>query len=170
MKKPPQPKYREGKSLIVDNPRCGINIKYDDPTEVSFKALAKRYRSNARNKSDKKKNPNSKTKLWLLTLEEAVYLFKQNCHYCNSPPSQNYNAYKTQKTNRYTSGNIKRCDSAEILYNGIDRIDSNKDYTKDNCVTCCKKCNYAKAEMSTEEFKDWIFKIFNHFLFPEHKE
>jgi len=36
----------------------------------------------------------------------------------------------------------------------IDRINSNKEYTKDNCVICCYWCNNAKTdEFNREEFK-----------------
>ena len=40
--------------------------------------------------------------------------------------------------------------------NGIDRIDSSKDYSSDNCVSCCKICNRAKNDMSVNEFMTWI--------------
>ena len=47
-------------------------------------------------------------------------------------------------------------------HNGIDRIDSSKGYTKDNCVSCCTHCNYAKHEMSVKEFKNFILSVYNH--------
>ena len=40
-----------------------------------------------------------------------------------------------------------------VSYNGIDRLDSSLGYTKDNIVTCCKICNYAKNKMKFEDFK-----------------
>ncbi len=47
---------------------------------------------------------------------------------------------------------------------GIDRIDSKLDYTLDNCVPCCKTCNYLKKDLTFEEFKSHTNKIyeFNH--------
>jgi 5-methylcytosine-specific restriction endonuclease McrA len=39
--------------------------------------------------------------------------------------------------------------------NGIDRVDNNKGYLKENCVPCCKHCNYAKGNLSMEDFSDW---------------
>lgn len=49
--------------------------------------------------------------------------------------------------------------SIEYRYTGIDRVDSNKGYIMGNIQTCCKTCNYAKLQMSDEEFWSWIKKI-----------
>ena len=37
-------------------------------------------------------------------------------------------------------------------FNGIDRLDSNVGYTMDNCVSCCKTCNYMKCSLSVDVF------------------
>ena len=44
------------------------------------------------------------------------------------------------------------------------RMDSKLDYTLDNCVPCCKTCNYLKKDLTFEEFKSHTNKIyeFNH--------
>ena len=42
---------------------------------------------------------------------------------------------------------------------GIDRIDSSKDYSMDNCTPCCSYCNYMKNDLSTETFFSHICKI-----------
>lgn len=68
---------------------------------------------------------------WELTDEEACKLFKQKCHYCNKL----------------------------ININGIDRIDSNKAYTTNNCVSCCKICNVMKNTYSGQEFIDIVIYI-----------
>ena len=47
-----------------------------------------------------------------------------------------------------------------LKHNGIDRIDSSKWYIQDNCVPCCKRCNWAKNELSVEDFKEHIKKIY----------
>ncbi len=39
---------------------------------------------------------------------------------------------------------------------GLDRIDSNKPYTLDNVVPCCKFCNGAKSYGAVEEFTKWL--------------
>lgn len=56
---------------------------------------------------------------------------------------------------------MKRC-------NGIDRIDSSKGYTIDNCALCCRQCNYLKNNMSQDDFADWILSI--HLWAIKHKE
>lgn len=43
---------------------------------------------------------------------------------------------------------------------GIDRIDSKKHYTKDNCVPCCFICNRMKNKYSIKVFMDKIKKIY----------
>lgn len=48
--------------------------------------------------------------------------------------------------------------------NGIDRLDSSIGYVKTNVVSCCTKCNYAKHEMTIDEFKEWIKKIYINFI------
>ena len=44
---------------------------------------------------------------------------------------------------------------------GIDRLDSTKPYTIDNCVPCCSICNRMKNKFSLEVFLDKVEKIHN---------
>ena len=76
-----------------------------------------------------------------LSKEDAMKLFKGNCFYCGSPPS------KIRKRKRM---------NGEFVYNGIDRKDSTKGYTLDNCVSCCTFCNLTKRSTSFDEFIKWI--------------
>jgi hypothetical protein len=41
----------------------------------------------------------------------------------------------------------------------LDRIDSNKGYTKNNVVFCCAKINIMKSDMDVDEFIDLCKKI-----------
>jgi hypothetical protein len=52
------------------------------------------------------------------------------------------------------------CQVKTINFNWLDRIDSSKWYLKDNVVPCCKKCNFAKSDMSKEDFISHINKIY----------
>jgi hypothetical protein len=45
------------------------------------------------------------------------------------------------------------------LYNGIDRVDNTLGYSKENCVSCCKICNYMKQVLTLEEFYSHIRRI-----------
>lgn len=54
--------------------------------------------------------------------EDFIKIISDNCYYCGSPQA-----------------------------NGIDRVDSNKDYILENCVPCCEFCNKMKLDHSIEE-------------------
>jgi len=82
---------------------------------------------------------------WLLTRKQVENIIKQDCYYCGMPPN---NIKKTKNT--INEG---------LKYSGIDRINSNKNYTIDNCVPCCKICNYAKSNMTINRFQKWAIKI-----------
>lgn len=68
-----------------------------------------------------------------------------NCYYCNSEPS-----------------NTIKQNSTEVKYNGIDRVDSTKGYSIDNCVSCCATCNRAKRIMTVKEFLEWVSRVYKH--------
>lgn len=72
----------------------------------------------------------------------------QPCHYCGS-----------EKTNHYKS---KANYCKDFFYNGIDRLDSNKPYQKNNIVPCCKHCNWAKNKQTVEEYEAWIERLIKH--------
>lgn len=84
-----------------------------------------------------------------LTIEEFKILTKKNCTYCGREPF-------TIKTKVSCNG--------IYIYNGIDRVDSSKGYIIENCVPCCKICNYAKRKLSLQEFKEHITKIYFHYI------
>ena len=39
-----------------------------------------------------------------------------------------------------------------VRVNGIDRLDSSKGYTSENCVPCCKSCNFMKGTFDPHTF------------------
>lgn len=86
------------------------------------------------------------TILFDLSYDEFINLTQLNCVYCDGVPS-----------NRITPLNNK--DGGVYVYNGIDRVDSTKGYTKDNCVTCCEICNRAKKDMTIDDFMSWIRRL-----------
>lgn len=79
-----------------------------------------------------------------LTPEESAKLFAGNCNYCGDAPTGTYSRSKYYTT----------------PYNGIDRVNTKKHYTIDNCVSCCRACNVAKHEMSVSEFLNQVEKIY----------
>jgi len=52
------------------------------------------------------------------------------------------------KTPCYYCGEINE----EKQFNGIDRLDSNKNYILENCVSCCSLCNYLKNKIPVDIF------------------
>lgn len=84
-----------------------------------------------------------------LTREQFIELMYQDCSYCGSIPS---NSRKIPVTHEI------------IYYNGIDRIDNTKGYTIENTTACCKRCNMAKNDLSMEEFKNLIKRIYDNII------
>lgn len=68
-----------------------------------------------------------------------------------------FKEFKTflQKPCYYCGGKVKTT--------GLDRVDNSKGYIFDNLVSCCKKCNYGKGQISKEEFINHCKKVANKF-------
>lgn len=49
-----------------------------------------------------------------------------------------------------------------VHFCGIDRIDSNKGYIKDNVVPCCEMCNRMKLDYKFDDWVNKMKKILNH--------
>lgn len=58
---------------------------------------------------------------------------------------------------KLSTGHTKSC--GQFICNGIDRIDSTIGYLKNNCVSCCSKCNYMKMRLDKKEFIEQCIKI-----------
>lgn len=84
-----------------------------------------------------------------LTIEQFAEITKKDCYYCGTKPNQIAKHYSC---------------FGDYIYNGIDRIDNNKGYTIENVVSCCKQCNFAKRDLTTKEFKDWIKNIYEKMI------
>lgn len=89
-----------------------------------------------------------------ISQDSFIRMSRLNCHYCNSKPSQVIRKSGVSKH--------KSC-----LYNGLDRIKPNIGYTEENCVPCCKTCNWFKWTLSEQEFLDHIEKIVMNFGKPQ---
>ena len=79
-----------------------------------------------------------------LTLDEVETLATSDCHYCGAEPSK------------------RKINSTEYKVNGIDRKDSSKGYTSDNCVSCCSICNQMKMDTPYEEFLAQVRRVYEH--------
>lgn len=97
------------------------------------------------------------------SFEKFLELSQMPCYYCGTEKSNRYNpyGYKRALEGRISSEWIEQC---WFEYNGLDRIDSSKNHSEDNIVPCCVTCNIAKSDLTVEEFKEWISKIYNNFI------
>ena len=82
-----------------------------------------------------------------LTKEEATFLFKSNCYYCQRPPHQVQN-------NKGSNG--------AFTYTGIDRVKNDTGYKKDNVVPCCKRCNSWKKALAYDQFRAWVVRVYEN--------
>lgn len=97
-----------------------------------------------------KRNARLKKREFSLTKEEFKILTSSKCYYCNQQP-------QTITKNQNTSNGYYK-------YNGIDRVDNSKGYSIDNCVSCCKRCNFSKHNLSKTEFLNIVKMIYErHF-------
>jgi glutaredoxin len=108
------------------------------PGESGRNALLGKYKQSARERNLE----------WKLTVDEFTILTTQDCVYCGQAPAQHATG---------TRGHAYVY--SQFLHNGIDRIDSSTGYTIENTVSCCKQCNFAKRDLSLEEFRSWLFRV-----------
>lgn len=99
-----------------------------------------------------KRNAKSRNHDFDLSFEEYDNIIQQECAYCGSQPQTNQKLVEER-------GSTKE---PLFYYNGIDRIDSKRGYSIDNCVPCCAKCNYMKRTYEKEEFFSHIKLIYEH--------
>jgi hypothetical protein len=131
----------------VEKEISGSNIKYGKTTscgcsrqlsniDQAVNILLSRYTV----KSDKR---NLKLNI---SRDEFKRLITSSCEYCGQVPSTPVN-YKGKTI---------------LMRNGIDRIDSSKDYVDGNCVPCCWNCNRAKGDLTVEQYKKWLKQSYVH--------
>ena len=109
--------------------------KFKDPYEGAKNDIYIQYKSNARNKR----------RVLSISFSEFCDMISLDCFYCGSPPST-----------------IRKYRGIEIKYNGLDRLDCSKGYTKENVVTCCFLCNRAKNDLSKKDFLDLVTRVYRH--------
>lgn len=83
---------------------------------------------------------------WSLTFDEVSNIINKPCYYCGAVNSN-------KKITKNCQG---------FPYNGIDRVNSLKDYTIDNVVPCCDFCNKAKGNKTKQEFIAWVKRIYQN--------
>lgn len=84
-----------------------------------------------------------------LKFEDFLNLTQEPCYYCGALPNNKQNSSE-DRSSAYAKAN------SDFIYNGLDRFDNSKPHQLDNVVPCCKYCNYAKRELSFEEFDEFM--------------
>lgn len=84
---------------------------------------------------------------WALSVSDVEEIIFQNCFYCGIPPTQ-----------------LKKLPHSQdgLRYNGIDRINNQIGYIKDNVVPCCGICNSAKNDLPLDKFREWAIRLATH--------
>jgi hypothetical protein len=121
---------------------CGCyarDIKKLDDGESAINRTLINYSSNAKNRGYD----------FNLTKDEFLEIVSKDCYYCSSTPSN-------KTSSKHNTG--------DFIYNGIDRVDNTLGYNYNNCVPCCKICNIAKHDMTSEQFIEWIAKVYNNII------
>jgi len=117
------PAYRVKNGIIKS---CGC-IKSDKKPESFEKRLFHIYKQGAKRRGY----------AWDLGFDEFIDLTKQDCFYCEKPPTDSY-SYLIEGYSRSV--------------NGVDRIINKEGYYAGNVVACCKVCNKMKMDMSMKDF------------------
>ena len=117
---------------------CASSLNRLPDGENSFRQLLASYKNCAR----------TRELSFDLSSEQFRYLTKQSCFYCGTEPAR---VFRTVNP------------TGDYICNGVDRLDSTKGYSEENCVPCCKTCNLMKLDRSVEEFVTACRSIVNHF-------
>ena len=83
-----------------------------------------------------------------LSIAKVKEIIFQPCVYCGSKGN---NIYKKTK-------------HLNILYNGIDRLNSNLGYIEGNVVPCCKNCNIGKNDLPYNVWIEYLNRMSNFYL------
>jgi hypothetical protein len=106
---------------------------YYHSNKKASKARAKKYESTAKGKLNIYRRGSRRRGIrWLLTQREFYKLVSCSCYWCGSEGG------------------------------GVDRIDSKKGYSRENCVPCCKLCNVGKNDSPASVFVNWVLRAADH--------
>ena len=138
-------KHRKRSAEILEEcRRLGkLDSRILEPGLAAKKYIYSVYQRNARNRDLN----------FELSIAEFVAMAEKNCTYCGTKP-----------LNSAKGNAVKKRFNGDWFHNGIDRIDSSVGYELNNCVPCCKYCNWAKRDRSVDEFRDWLSRAFNYFI------
>ena len=91
-----------------------------------------------------KHNADKRNLLYTITIEDFRKLTSSSCYYCNDAPMYSHSGVTC---------------STPYVYNGVDRVDNTIGYVLENCVPCCRICNWMKRTQSQKDFVTKCAKI-----------
>lgn len=92
-----------------------------------------------------KRHAKDRSKEFSISREKFGELLAGSCHYCGREPENELKRMKSKLL--------------QIHYSGIDRYNPDLGYTNENCVSCCYYCNHAKLDLTFDEWKSHLKKI-----------
>ncbi|MEK6878959.1 MAG: hypothetical protein AABY22_05090 [Nanoarchaeota archaeon] len=120
-----QKKCRKPYGILHKKELNQYSIRYRQQHKEYFKQYDKQYRKTAKGRFNEYKSSAKRFgRLFEIDFEFAKKLFFSDCYFCSAKPNP---------------------------VNGIDRLNNDLDYIKDNCVSCCIRCNRVKMNYSVEE-------------------
>lgn len=90
-----------------------------------------------------------------LTLSQLKAVSLLPCVYCGKEPANLF------RLRRMVDG-VYQYGEMQICYSGLDRVDSSRGYVHGNVVPCCGECNYAKQDLSVDDFLASVARIQAH--------
>ncbi len=87
--------------------------------------------------------------IWDLKFKDFKVLITRNCYMCGKEPEP-----KALCRAKYYDKQVK--------FNGIDRVDNSKAYSKNNCKPCCSLCNHIKGKLSKSDIINHIEEILTY--------
>jgi len=103
-----------------------------------------------------------------LDLIDFVALSEANCNYCGCAPEKDMAVQWRKKVaaERLRNGGTgdTRQGVKDVVWftNGLDRVDSQGDYTRKNLVACCRRCNQMKNDLTHEQFVQHLKNVAKH--------
>lgn len=131
---------------------CGCLLKYVHAATPSRRKLADGIASLNALFGQYKRGAKHRHLQFDLTNKDFISIVGQACHYCHAAPLHPY---------------LRGASASPFVGNGIDRYDGTQGYTLNNCVPCCKRCNFSKNTMHGDEFISFCRSVAtNHFALP----
>lgn len=113
---------------------CGCQNTRDKGNGFSLTHYSERTKSLNQVYSNNKHSAKTRGIDWALSKEQAFAIYKSPCHYGTGPAH-------TPPPGHFV---------------GIDRKDNSIGYVPGNCLPCCRMCNNAKKDQTTEQFLAWV--------------